>query len=139
MKHLFLFVLFIAIHGFVSAQQTEHTRIEVEVMNLGSDEGLVVVGLYASENQWLKKVKLGTHATIKNGRATAVFENVPTGTYAISLYHDEDNDGKLDSLFGIPTEDTGSSNNAPAKFGPPKWGDAKFLVKGKTIKQIIKL
>ncbi len=139
MQKLFIIILLVLVKQFAWAQENDQATIEVEVVNISSDDGLVVVGLYASEDQWLKKIKMGTHSEIEKGKAKVVFDNVPTGTYAISLFHDEDNDGKLDSLFGIPTEDTGSSNDAPAKFGPPKWEDAKFEVSGKTVKQIIKL
>ena len=38
--------------------------------------------------------------------------------------------GELNFFMGMyPTESTGFSNNAPARFGPPKWQDAKFEVK----------
>jgi uncharacterized protein (DUF2141 family) len=37
--------------------------------------------------------------------------------------------GKLDSsLFGIPEEPTGVSNNAVGKNGPPKFSDASFVL-----------
>ena len=63
------------------------------------------------------------------------FENIPEGTYAVSIFHDENNNDKLDSNFiGIPKEDYGCSNNAKGFMGPPKWKDAKFeLNSDKTI------
>ncbi len=139
MQKAFLLCLLFLINQFASTQEKDTATTEVEVLNISSYKGLLVVGLYVAKSQWLKKIKMGTHGEIKNGESKVVFENVPDGTYAISLCHDKDNDGKLDALFGIPTEDTGASNNAPARFGPPKWEDAKFQVKGKTVKQIIKL
>lgn len=37
-------------------------------------------------------------------------------------------------VFGFyPTEATGTSNNAPARFGPPKWADAKFEVRNNVV------
>jgi len=36
---------------------------------------------------------------------------IPPGTYAIACYHDENDNGKLDTNFlGIPKEGTGASN-----------------------------
>jgi uncharacterized protein (DUF2141 family) len=62
--------------------------------------------------------------------ATVIFTNVPDGDYAVSCFHDEDDNGKLNMFMGMmPTEDYGTSNNAPANFGPPKWIDAKFEIK----------
>jgi uncharacterized protein (DUF2141 family) len=52
---------------------------------------------------------------------------IPQGTYAIACYHDENNNGKLDTKFmGIPKEGTGASNDARGTMGPPKFKDAKF-------------
>ncbi|MEI6847159.1 MAG: DUF2141 domain-containing protein [Chlorobiaceae bacterium] len=57
-----------------------------------------------------------------------VFEGIPYGTYAISAYHDENTNGKLDTTFllGIPKEGVGCSNNPKSRFGPPSFADAKF-------------
>ena len=55
------------------------------------------------------------------------FKEVPMGTYAISAFHDENSDHKVNSNFlGIPKEGIGVSNNAKGSFGPPKFDDAKF-------------
>ena len=62
-------------------------------------------------------------------------KHIPDGVYAVSCYHDEDANGELNFFMGMyPTEDTGTSNNAPARFGPPKWEDAKFEVKNGEMK-----
>ena len=56
---------------------------------------------------------------------------VKPGTYAVSTFHDENSNGKLDTnLLGIPTEGVGASNNAKGHFGPPKFDDAKFRFEG---------
>ena len=65
---------------------------------------------------------------IKDTKVKYIFRDIPFGDYAIKVYHDEDNDGKLDkNLWGAPSEDYGFSNNARGKFGPPKWEDARFI------------
>lgn len=48
---------------------------------------------------------------------------------AVPIYRDKDNDGKLNSFFGIPTEEMGISNNPKGGFGPPKRKDAKLQIK----------
>lgn len=139
MYTLVRFVLFLLFTTFVQAQGGG-TTIEVEIENISNEDGQLLIGLYDAEGNWLKKRKMSALGQIANGKSEVTFENVPTGTYAISLFHDENNNGKLDTNFlGIPKEDTGSSNNAPANFGPPEWEDAKFEVKGEKIKQSIKL
>ncbi len=125
--------------GSVYAQK-EAVEIEVQIVNIDSDEGQILVGLYDAQDTWLKKVYKGAYAKIKNGTALATFKDVPKGEYAISVFHDENNNGKLDMFLGIiPKEATGSSNDAPAEFGPPKWVDAKFEIKEDKVKQVIHL
>jgi len=124
----------------VAHAQEEGVTIEIEINNIDNSDGQMLIGLYDSKSNWLNKLYKGTFGQIKNGKSSVTIKGIPDGIYAISVYHDEDNDGELDTnFFGIPSEDTGSSNDAPARFGPPKWEDAKFEVKGKTIKQIINL
>jgi uncharacterized protein (DUF2141 family) len=56
------------------------------------------------------------------------FGQVPAGTYAISLVHDENSNGKLDKRLVIPAEGFGFSRNAPVRFGPPSFASAAFVV-----------
>jgi uncharacterized protein (DUF2141 family) len=111
----------------LSAQNT----IVVEMQNFESDSGTVKVGLYDDEVVFLEKEIKSLSASIDNRKATVTFKDIPDGEYAISCYHDEDDNGELKMFFGMfPLEDYGTSNNAPARFGPPKWSDAKFEIKG---------
>ncbi len=49
------------------------------------------------------------------------------GRYAVSLYLDENGNGRLDSgFFGIPTEPVGVSNNPRSRMGPPRFEDGAF-------------
>ncbi len=138
MKKISLLLLFCVFYQ-TRAQSESNGVIAVEITNIKSDEGQILIGLYNSETDWLGTPYIGTIGTIKAGVSTVTFDAVPDGTYAISLFHDADGDGSLNTFLGIPTERTGASNNAPANFGPPKWEDAKFQVNGTTVKQKIKL
>lgn len=116
-------ILFLAI----SAMATAQVAIKVDIVGLKNNKGQVLIGLYNSENQFLKKVYKGNVALIKNKKATATFENLPAGEYAISIFHDENSNGKLDTNFmGIPKEAYAASNDAKGFMGPPKYKDAKF-------------
>ncbi len=140
MKNQVLGLMFILGCIFMKAQETEGTTIEMKITNIDNEEGQMLIGLYDSEGNWLNKTFKGIFGEIKNGSCTAEFNNIPDGTYAISVFHDENNNGELDTNFmGVPKEDTGASNNAPANFGPPDWEDAKFEVKRETVKQTIEL
>ncbi|MNT83012.1 hypothetical protein D3C72_2228260 [compost metagenome] len=55
------------------------------------------------------------------------------------VYHDENNNGKLDKNFiGMPKEPVACSNNAKGFMGPPKYEDAKFIITADT-KMTIKM
>ncbi len=57
------------------------------------------------------------------------FKNVPNGSYAISLFHDENSNGAHDkNSLGIPNEGYGFSNNPKARFGPPNLKERLFKV-----------
>ncbi len=66
---------------------------------------------------------------ITNNTAKVSFDNVAPGTYAVSCYHDENEDGKFGTNpLGIPQEGYGASNDARSRFGPPKFKKAAFAV-----------
>lgn len=113
----------------ITAQET-HT-ITVEFNGMESDKGNLYVALYDKEKDFLKKSIKGEIVKITDKKATAVFKNIPEGEYAISAFHDENDNKKMDTkIFGIPKEPIGMSNDAKGFMGPPKYKDAKFSVKG---------
>jgi uncharacterized protein (DUF2141 family) len=66
---------------------------------------------------------------VKDGGASIVFQNVKPGTYAVAVYHDVNDNGKMDANFlGVPKEPTGASNGAKGKMGPPSFTDAQFIL-----------
>ena len=63
--------------------------------------------------------------------ANIVFTNLPEGIYAVSVFHDENMNQKLDKNFmGIPKEGYGASNNPKKKMGPPSFEETKFQLGG---------
>ena len=60
------------------------------------------------------------------------FDALPLGSYALSIIHDENGNGKLDTFARIPREGYGFSRNPPMRFGPPRFDEARFdLVSGR--------
>lgn len=134
---LHAFFFFLCCSFMLNAQ----TSIEVEITNFRSNKGVAFIGLYNSEGSFLNEAFKGEKVIIKNNKAILRFDDIPAGSYAISVFHDEDENGELTTNFlGIPKESYGASNNAPSRFGPPKWKDARFKVaRGETIYQKIVL
>ncbi|MDE2562194.1 MAG: DUF2141 domain-containing protein [Sphingomonadales bacterium] len=73
------------------------------------------------------------------GDVVLVFRDVPPGRYAISLFHDENANGKLDKLMMMPREGFGFSRNAPVRFGPPSFSAAAFDVAGGAVREAVRL
>ena len=115
--------------------------IEVSLTKFDSNEGIVLVGLYNDAGDFLDKTFMSISSEIVDKEAKVIFTDVPDGIYAISSYHDEDDNGSLNMILGmIPSESYGCSNGARGFFGPPKWENAKFEVKdGETRKMDIRL
>jgi uncharacterized protein (DUF2141 family) len=93
-------------------------------------QGVVRCALF-TEQGWLKAPVQGVVAAIHGLFAVCVFKGVPSGVYGISAFHDQNNNGKLDTNFiGLPTEDYCASRDARNTFGPPRFADAKFSYTG---------
>lgn len=102
--------------------------LDLTVDNISPSEGQIRVALFNSAEGYNGAGVAATANLLVNGQtASATFENLPAGQYAIKLYHDVDNNAKMNTnAFGIPTEPYAFSNNATGKFGPAKWEDAVF-------------
>jgi len=61
--------------------------------------------------------------SVAAGTADILLSDLPPGRYALSLIHDENGNGKLDTLLGMPKEGFGFSRNPAIGFGPPKFAD----------------
>lgn len=107
--------------------------ITVEVSNLKSDGGALVVQVYDSKDTWLSENTVAReHRPLKAGDkagTVAIPINLEPGRYALSVYHDENDNGKLDANFiGIPKEPVGLSNDHRPKFGPPSYDKAALSI-----------
>jgi uncharacterized protein (DUF2141 family) len=60
---------------------------------------------------------------------TCRFDNVPEGTYAVSIGHDINGNRRVDTNFvGMPTEQWGVSNNVRTTLRAPRFDEAAFKV-----------
>jgi uncharacterized protein (DUF2141 family) len=72
--------------------------------------------------------------------AKIVFTGLHDGVYAVSVFHDENMNQKLDkNILGIPKEGCGGSNNPKKKMGPPDFDETKFQVSGEGLPLEIRL
>jgi len=108
--------------------------IHVDIAGVRNDKGQVLCALYSSADGFPKDSKKAVvHVTsaISHQHAVCEFSGIAPGRYAVSVFHDENSNGKLDTNFmGIPQEGVGASNNAKGHLGPPKFHDAAFPFAG---------
>jgi uncharacterized protein (DUF2141 family) len=105
-------------------------QLVIRVTGLHSNKGQIQCALYASKEGFPTNKERATAVTrvpIADGQAACTFSELRYGTYAASVFHDENSNGKMDAnLLGIPQEGVGASNNATGHLGPPKFADAAF-------------
>jgi len=76
----------------------------------------------------------------KLGTVNVNVASVSPRSYAIQAYHDENDNLTVDRNFlGIPNEAIGFSNNAPVRFGPPRFDDAEVIVPPEGIRTALQL
>lgn len=120
---------------------TDKYSLTITAENLKNSKGKVVFFLYNSEGSlpdetlehYYKKKSIG----IENKSVKATFNDLPKGHYAVTVLHDENNNGKIDTKFMLPLPKEGIGFSNYDDFGlsnRPNFKDASFnLYKGRTI------
>jgi len=113
--------------------------LTITVKDVRDASGAVFLAVYDSDATFMKPAlaKFSRKVNAAKGEIRFVFHDVPAGRYAVSSYHDQNGNGKLDTnSFGMPTEGVGFSNDAPVSGGPPAFSQAAFESDGKSDKSI---
>jgi uncharacterized protein (DUF2141 family) len=130
MKKLYV-VFFVLLIALIMTGQEKKSELTVVLKGL-KIQGTVYVSLYNQDKGFPTKSENAFKNDMKKVSASTekmVFKDLPFGEYAVSVWHDENDNGKMEtSLIGIPKEGLGVSNDAKGKMGPPKYKDAKFQV-----------
>ena len=118
----------------------EDFAIDLAFRALISPEGILNTGVIAREGG-MPRPPAETATGPANARSVhlQMFDLEP-GTYAAAVYHDVNDDGKLDTtLDGKPLEPWGLSNNPPANGNAPAWDEARFVLPPEGARLIINL
>jgi uncharacterized protein (DUF2141 family) len=106
-------------------------KVELTIRGIENVQGSVLVAVYNSEETFMKKRLASKKVKVSDKEVTLTFDDVSSGDYAITTFHDENDNNKLDTNFlGIPNEPYGFSNDARGSFGPPSFEKAKVKVDG---------
>jgi uncharacterized protein (DUF2141 family) len=116
----------------VEAGEQSH-RLTIEIDGLKSNAGKVAFAVFDSKEPYDRRSDplRSTFLPVVDRGCGWVVEDLPTGRYAVMVFHDRNDNGELDKRpLGIPKEPYGFSNDARDPFGPPSFEDAAILVDG---------
>ena len=111
--------------------------IVLEVSTFRNTRGFLGCQLYAKSegfpDNWQSQVNLRKRVVVTGTTTSCTYPDMPPGTYAAAVIHDENSNGKLDTNFlGMPTEGYGISNNHTHALSRPSWNESKFVVNADT-------
>lgn len=133
--------LLIVVNLLLFCATATSAQLTVRVEGVRSTKGKLLLSVYRSADGFPMDAAKAVTSQVVDAKTPATdvrFADLPAGTYAIALMHDENGNGKMDTNFmGIPKEGNAASNNAKGRMGPPKFADAKFQYSGQA--QQIKL
>lgn len=115
--------------NFNSAEMLNKTTgtLNLEIKNIKNKKGKIRITVFDNQKDFLKKGEEIPVKVNQTGSIKVNLDDLPFGTYAISIFHDLNNNGKLDvNFFGIPEEPYGFSNNIRPRFRAPKYNESEF-------------
>ena len=95
-----------------------------------------MIALFDNKNDYLNLDKMfaGFDIAADSSVVSCTFQGLPFGTYALTIYHDEDSNGELNrSWLGMPQEGYAFSNNYHNVLKPASFEDAAFEFSGSNL------
>lgn len=110
-------------------------NLTVQVDGLRNQRGQICIKVFSNSQGFPEVSQKGIRqqcTKITDMPMTFNFSNLTSGGYAIAVFHDSNGDSKLNrNSLGMPTEGYGFSNNPVyTRTGPPRYGEAVFLLAG---------
>lgn len=116
------------------ATMAQNPMLQVNIKGFENNKGKLMLEVLDAKKKSMKRMIL----PIENKQAMVDIKDLSTGQYSVRVFHDENNNNKLDTgMFGIPKEGWGMSNNVKAVMGPPDFGESLFWLKKDTTLDII--
>jgi len=128
----------------IAFAQSACPGIHVQILDIRNSTGAVACALFEAPEGFPKKfLKFATNITmikIRDTQARCNFLDIPPGTYALAVIHDENMNGELDTNWlGVPKEGYGFSNDAKASMSAPSFEAASFPYDGQNLDLTITL
>ncbi len=124
----------------ISQPASNTGEIVVNIDNIKSNKGVFIVALFKNEDTFLKKSFQSKTLSPEEVKKPISFKGIPDGQYAVSVIHDENENGELDTNWvGIPKEPFGFSKKTMGTFGPPSFKETCVQVQGDTQTTTVKM
>lgn len=126
----------------MGAEAPSGADLKVQLSGLRNDRGVVHFCLTSSARRFLdcKGDRSAVARTVPAGKAQMLdLGTVRPGTYALLIVHDENRNGRLDMMMGIPREGFGFSNNPAMRPRPPRWEEIHFTMPPAATRQQVRV
>ncbi|MCY3857777.1 MAG: DUF2141 domain-containing protein [Gammaproteobacteria bacterium] len=118
---------FVFLLVLIAATSSLAAELTIKIKNVKHDDSTIYIAIFVNEENWPDGEPFRALSTPAEADVTTVNVEIPEGTYAVSVYQDINGNGQMDyNALRMPKEPWGVSNDAPARFGPPKWKRMKF-------------
>ncbi len=114
--------------GLFACSNAQAADLDVTITDVRVQQGSLRIAVVDSKAGWndTEKPVEGVARKPQGQEEKFRFSDLPPGSYAVMVMHDENDNGKLDSNFmGMPTEGYGFSNN-PQVMRKPTFEEARF-------------
>ena len=124
-RHAAAPLLFLAVAGNATTAE-----LEIQLERLRNQRGVLHLCLTRNPLHFpdCGKDPQAVKRSIASAAGPIRFTGMVPGTYALAVMHDENRNGKLDTLMGIPREGFGFSQNPVVRFGPPRFDQVRLNI-----------
>lgn len=134
-------ILILLVFGtLISNVKRDSYSLTIKTEGLKNSKGAIVFSMYNKDgsipDQKFKKYYRKEIASIVNEKSEITFNNLPQDLYAITILHDENNNGKIDTKFMLPLPNEGVGFSNYDDFGlnnRPNFKNASFNLNKDTI------
>jgi uncharacterized protein (DUF2141 family) len=113
---------------FLAGAEPPGSVLDVQLQHLRNGKGVVQACLTRHKSHFpdCRGDPAALKRTVAAGTKQLRFENLEPGTYAVTLFHDENANAQRDTVFGVPKEGFGFSRNPVVRFGAPRFDNVRI-------------
>ena len=123
-------IVFLAAPLLILTGADAPAAIEIDIQKARSTRGVFHLCVTAQAQHFpdCSKDPASIKRTVRADSRSVTFAGISPGRYALTLFHDENNNQRLDTVLGIPREGFGFSRNPIVRFGAPKFRQVDIQV-----------